>query len=249
MSNAVPKPPYPKAPITEGVIHLSVLGEAAPAEIEKLVMRFAKGYPHREVLSTIDFTINTTGGAATVRQQPHAYRIKSIDQADIMLVFPDGVAAARLAPYPGWEHLRERGRAAWSEWRANVTYSAVKRIGIRYINRIDVPIKNAELLDIDDYLRLTPRVPDLSKKPLNGFLVQVTRPTDLEHWSVSISSTIATPPPLINHVSMVLDIDVFRTEHLPGRETDLWDCIDAVRPLKNAIFEACITDEARKLFT
>jgi uncharacterized protein (TIGR04255 family) len=56
------------------------------------------------------------------------------------------------------------------------------------------------------------------------------------------------PAPLINHVSMVLDIDVFRTEQIPGRDNDLWTCIDAVRPLKNTIFEACITDEARRLF-
>jgi hypothetical protein len=31
-------------------------------------------------------------------------------------------------------------------------------------------------------------------------------------------------------------------------DADLWACIDTVRPLKNAIFEACITDEARRLF-
>jgi len=32
----------------------------------------------------------------------------------------------------------------------------------------------------------------------------------------------------------VLDIDVFRTEQIPGRNADLWDCIDTVRPLKSA---------------
>ena len=248
MSNAVPKPPYPKAPITEGVIHLSVAGAATPEDLQKLVKRFAKDYPQQEALAAINVTINTTGGAAIVEQHPQGYRVKSTDQADIMLVFPDGVAAARLAPYPGWEHLRARARTAWAEWRRNVTYSALKRIGIRYINRIDVPIKQAEILDIETYLRFAPRVPDFSKQPLNGFMVQATRPTDLEHWSVSITSTIMSPAPLINHASMVLDIDVFRTEQIPGRDADLWDCIDTVRPLKNAIFEACITDEARKLF-
>jgi len=33
MSSVVPKPPYPKAPITEGVIHLSVAGTATPEEL------------------------------------------------------------------------------------------------------------------------------------------------------------------------------------------------------------------------
>jgi len=248
MSTAVPKPPYPKAPVTEGVIHLAVEGRATPAELEKLVQRFARDYPQQESLAAISVAINTTGGATTVQQQPQGYRVKSTDQADILLVFPDGVAASRVAPYPGWEHLRESIQAAWVEWRKGIAYSAIKRIGIRYINRIDVPIRKAEILDIDAYLRFGPRVPDFSKKPLSGFWVQVTRPTDVAHWSAAVTTAIVSPAPLIDHVSMLLDIDVFRSEQIPDRDADLWDCIDAARPLKNAIFESCITDEARRLF-
>jgi uncharacterized protein (TIGR04255 family) len=248
MSIAVPTPPYPKAPITEGVIHVSAASAASPEQLQKLVKRLAKDYPQEETLSAINVAINTTGGAVTVQQETQGYRVKSIDQADIVLILADGVAAARLQPYPGWEHLRERAQTAWAEWRRSVTSSAPKRIGIRYINRIDVPIKQAEILDIDDYLQFAPRIPDFSKRPMNGFLVQATRPTDVEHWSATVTSSVVSPPPLINHVSLVLDIDIFRTEQIPGRDSDLWNCIDAIRPLKNAIFEACITDEARKLF-
>jgi uncharacterized protein (TIGR04255 family) len=247
MSIPVPKPPYAKAPITESVLQLSVTGTATPEEQQKLVKRFSKVYPQHEILSAINVTINTTGGAMTVGQQLQGHRVKSTDQADIVIIFPDGIAAARLAPYPGWDFLRERARE-WTEWRKGVEYRPLKRIGVRYVNRIDVPIKHAEIVDIDAYLKFTPRVPDFSKWPLNGFLMQITRPTALEHWTASITSTIVSPAPLINHVSMLLDIDVFRTEHIPGGDTDLWDCIDEARSLKNAIFEACITDESRKLF-
>jgi uncharacterized protein (TIGR04255 family) len=45
-----------------------------------------------------------------------------------------------------------------------------------------------------------------------------------------------------------LDIDLFRTENIPGREQDLWECIESVRELKNSIFETCITDASRRLF-
>ena len=248
MPIAIPRPPYPKAPIIESVIHLSVAGTATPRELHKLTRRFAKNYPQQEMMTGMNVTINTTGGAATVEQTPGGYRAKSTDQADIVLLFPDGIATARLAPYLGWEHVRERAHKAWTEWRKQVTPRILKRIGIRYVNRIDVPINQARILEIDAYLSFGPRVPDFSKWPLSGFLVQATRPTDLEYWSVSITSTIMSPAALINHVSMVVDIDVFRTEQIPSKDADLWNCIDAVRPLKNAIFEACITDEARKLF-
>jgi uncharacterized protein (TIGR04255 family) len=183
-----------------------------------------------------------------VQQQPQGYRLRSVDQADILMIFADGIAASRVPPYPGWEHLRERAYAAWAQWRRNVAASTPKRIGVRYINRLDVPIKGAAIIDIDDYLRFSPRIPDYSKKPLNGFWMLATRPTDIEHWSTTVTSSIVSPPPLINHVSLLLDIDVFRTEQIPHRDADLWDCIDPIRELKNAIFEACITDQARKLF-
>jgi uncharacterized protein (TIGR04255 family) len=248
MATDVPKPPYPKAPITEAVVHLAVAGVAAPDDVQKLVKRFAKDYPQQQTLTNINVTLDTTGGPTTVEQHPRGFRLQSNDQVDFLLLFPDGVAAARLAPYPGWEHLRDRARAAWTEWRRNIGYGALKRVGIRYINRIDVPIKQAQAIDTERYLRFGPRVPDFSPHPLNGFLVQATRPTVLEHWSVSVTSTVVSPPPLINLASMTLDIDIFRTEQIPGRDGELWDRIEQVRELKNAIFEACITDEARKLF-
>jgi len=248
MSNTVPKPPYPRAPITEGVIHLTVEGKATPAELEKLVKRFAKDYPQQETLAALSVGINTTGGVTTVQQQPQGYRVKSTDQADILLVLPDGIAASRLAPYPGWEQLQERSRAAWAEWRDSVAHKIIKRIGVRYINRIDIPIRQSEILDIEEYLRIVPRVPEFSKRPLSGFWAQVTKPTDIPHWSVSVTSNIVSPAPLINHVSVALDIDVFRIEQIPGRDADLWECVDAARSLKNTIFESCITDEARRLF-
>jgi uncharacterized protein (TIGR04255 family) len=248
MSPVVPKPPYPKAPITEGVIHLSVDGKASPAELKKLVKRFVKDYPQEEILSAVNVAINTTGGAAILQQQLQGYRVKSVDQADILIIFADGIAVSRIPPYPGWEHLYERAHAAWAQWRKDVVASTPKRLGIRYINRLDVPIKQAALIDTDDYLRFSPRIPEFSKQPVNGFWMQATRPTDIEHWSTTITSYTASPPPLIDHVSLVLDIDVFRTEQIPRRDPDLWSCIEAARSLKNAIFESCITDEARKLF-
>jgi len=36
MSTTVPKPPYPKAPITEGVMHPSVARTASQEELQKL---------------------------------------------------------------------------------------------------------------------------------------------------------------------------------------------------------------------
>jgi uncharacterized protein (TIGR04255 family) len=248
MSIVVPRPPYTKAPITESIIHVSAVTEAAPEELQTLISRLAGDYPQQESLATIDVMMNTTGGAEKVEQHAQGYRLRSTDQSDIVIIFPDGVAAARLAPYLGWTHLRERARSIWAQWPRNKAFRGLKRLGIRHVNRVDVPLKKIKTLDIDSYIKFGPHVPTFPKEPLTGYLVQATRPTGLENWSVSITSTMMPSPPLIDHISFVLDIDVFRTEQIPCDDAALWNCIDAVRPLKNAIFEACITDETRKLF-
>jgi uncharacterized protein (TIGR04255 family) len=245
---AIPTPPYPKAPITEAVIHLQVGGNATADEQEKLVKRFGADYPQSKKLSGLSVTVNTTGGAATVEQRAQGFRLTNSDQTDILLVFPNGIATARLAPYPGWPHLRKRAEAAWAQWRRTVTSSQINRIGIRNINRIDVPIRDRPAINFDTYLHFRPLVPHITGGPLRGYLLQVTFPAPSSHWNVSIASSIVAPPPLIDNISFLLDIDVFRSEQIPGREDELWTVIDEARAIKNTIFERCITDETRKLF-
>lgn len=76
--------------------------------------------------------------------------------------------------------------------------------------------------------------------------MQVSQPiSDL--WSVNITST-GIQSPLINHTSLLLDIDVFRTDNIPLNDVDLWKTIDEARDIKNKIFKACITQKTEELF-
>lgn len=248
MHPLIPKPPYPKAPITEGVIHLRVAGTASEDEQNKVVRRLTKLYPHSNPLQEFSLRIDTTGGEVAVDQKPQGFRLNSDDQADVVLVFPDGIAAARLAPYQGWESLRGRAKGAHEEWRQSTAHRPVNRIGIRYLNRIDIPLNGLSQVDLATYLAFRPQIPGIGNGPMAGYMVQATMPTDTSPWSASIASTIVTPPPLLNHVSLMLDIDIFCTEQIPGNEAELWRMIDGARPIKNCVFERCVTDESRKLF-
>lgn len=215
---------------------------------KKLCKRFAKTYPHSQALAEVSVTIDTTGGAATIKQEPHGFRLTGDDQTDVLLVFQNGVAAARLAPYVTWEFLRERAIEAWSAWRRETNYIPLDRLGIRYINRIDIPIKGKPLLRFDGYLKFHPLVPYMGGGALAGYMIQATTPTESPFWTASITSSIVSPPPIIDHLSLLLDIDIFRTKEIPGKDAELWKIIDEARGIKNRVFENCITDESRKLF-
>jgi uncharacterized protein (TIGR04255 family) len=227
-----------------------VAADVSEAVQQVVVKQLSKFYTRSANLASFEVQIDGTGGTAKLAQQPNGFRLNTDDQTDVALIFPNGLATARLAPYPGWGAFRDRARANWTEWRRASPARQVTRIGVRYVNRIDIPIEGeGGKISLPKYLEFRPLVPNISgQRPFAGYMQQVTLPTDSPPWSATITSAVVNPPPLLKHISLLLDIDLFRTAEIPANEDDLWKVTDSVRPLKNRIFESCITDEARKLF-
>lgn len=217
---------YPRAPITEAVIEIRVDTKVGDREQGKVVRRLKSGYPNAQSLQTVNVNIDTTGGQVGLEQHPQGYRLTTDDQADIVLVMPHGVAVARLAPYPGWAALRDRAQTVWETWRRTTPRHALSRLGIRYINRIDVPVDDRPSIRLQDYLSLHPQIPPIGVGPMLGYIMQVTLPTSDPNWTATITSALVTPPPVPNHMSLLLDIDVFRSEAIPVSDDELWSVID-----------------------
>jgi uncharacterized protein (TIGR04255 family) len=248
MINQIPKSPYPKDPINEAVIQISTSTQTSPESLKKIANYFKDEYPHQEPLTELDFMIDATGGPSHIRHAISGYRLTSITNPDVLVVQPGGIVAARLSPYAGWEQLLAATKKVWSYWHRVAGASPISRLGVRYINRIDVPLANNTNIELSEYLNFFPQVPKFVPKQLNGYVVQATFPTEKENWTATLTSTVLTPPPLLNTLSIILDIDLFRIEQVPQREESLWECIESVRSLKNSIFESCITDKTRKCF-
>lgn len=241
---------YGHAPITEAVIHLRTSNVVNETERKKAAKRLKALYSHSQTQQSINININATGGPnVAVEQEPQGIRLTSDDETDIVLIQRNGVVISRLAPYPGWPKFRERAIAVWAEWRAATSNPPVSRIGVRYINRIDIPYANEPKIDPRDYLLFSPQDPGISSAPMQGYVVQITKSTDAPHWLTSVASTLVSPPPLLDHISILFDIDVFRTEEIPRRDDELWVVVDEARGIKNEIFERCITTKTRELIS
>jgi uncharacterized protein (TIGR04255 family) len=121
----------------------------------------------------------------------------------------------------------------------------VTRIGVRYINRLDLPLQN---LDFKHYLRTVPEVsPDLPQA-LSGYFMQLQIPQEDLKATLFINQTLV-PPPGPNLVSVLLDLDFFRAVEVPQEEAAIWDYLEKLKVRKNVVFEACITDQTRELIT
>ena len=204
---------YLRPPITEAVIELQVATHIDHTAIAKIARKLKGQYPNEQQIKTISFNVDTTAGKADFLQQVDGVKLSSDDQADVLLVKPMSLTTARLAPYCGWEKLRGRAVSAWKIWRRH-NERPVKRIGVRFINRIDIPSAGLPVTQLDEYLNVLPKLPQIMSGPMQAYFLQVTFPSENPLWTATINSTPLIPSPLLDHVSFLLDIDVFRTEEI-----------------------------------
>ena len=236
---------YLHPPVTEAVIEVKVSHEMATEDMKKVARQLHKFYPHQQILNDYDITI--THRPIVANSPRERYQLASDDQLDQAIISQNALTLVRLAPYRGWDTLHEQFINAWKSWKKVAKTQPVFRVGVRYINRIDIPLKDENKIDLEDYLTFYPKVPELSNSPMFEYLIQVTQPID-NLWTATITSTLL-PSPLINNISLLLDIDVFRTENIPLNDEDLWAMIAEARIIKNTVFQSCITHKAMELFS
>jgi uncharacterized protein (TIGR04255 family) len=238
---------YPHAPITEAVIDIQVV---TPVPFALLLEAVAgePGFRPPETLRTSTSVI-TFGReediVTTPRAEPVGYLCKSVDGLNIYQARTDGFTFSRLAEYTSWMEVSSEARRLWSKYRTIAAPTSITRIALRYVNRLDIPLP---VLDFTTYLRTSPQLsPDLPQG-LSGYFMQLQLPMPNLQGACVINQTIIEPATKPSTVSVVLDIDVFRSSGVAMDESGLWNQFEELRHEKNRVFESCITDETRSLF-
>jgi uncharacterized protein (TIGR04255 family) len=239
---------YPRAPITEAVIEIKFEAPVEPETVKKALPRLRDAYQSGEdwSMQMLEFDIAT--GAGRVQRQATGYKLTSLDGTDICIISTTHISVSRLAPYSGWDAFYARAQRDWQFWKRGVAYRKISRLGLRYINRIDIPVKPGSGLNLQDYLNIYPELPEgAAFPPMAHYTMQVIMPRQ-DQWGFVVNAG-SVPSPLLNHSSFVLDIDLGRDADVPQRDEDVWELIGRARTIKNTAFESCITDMSRALFS
>jgi uncharacterized protein (TIGR04255 family) len=241
--------PYKRPPITEAVVELRL---AEPMEVEqtdKIKDRLTDDYPlPPQVMQNISFTAGP-GDQNRTQVDFVGYRMSSADAANVAIVGRQNFTASRLAPYTDWEEFTGRAKRNWAIWRKIAGWREITRIGVRYINRIDVPNPDDSPVIIDNYLAFRPVFPVFDgSQSVDTFAMNASMEIANSPFRLILNAG-STPSPMVRTISFLLDIDISQEGNLPHNDDGLWALIDEIRPIKNRIFEACITDLSRKLFS
>lgn len=246
----MPDQPYERPPITEAVIEIRF---AAPpidaADLEKASKNLASFYPQQQSLKNVGVEVGIPAASndrpTTQIREQFGHRLSSTDLSEILLLWPWALMVSQLAPYPGWDSFFGRFVRDWTAWKKVAGFRRLTRVGVRFINRIDVPIANG-IIEESEYLNVYPKLPD-ALGPVTAYGVQVQSPLHDIGCNLTINSA-AVPSPLLGHGSFVLDLDIAMEVSAPQSDESLYQLLNLIRVKKNEVFEACVTNKAKELF-
>ena len=252
----MPPGQYARPPITEAVIELRFDPAMSPGALAKFLRDVQGQYPTAEASYevTVELKVPASGAepVATPTKKLAGYKITGRDDTDLILLAADRLATVRLAPYCGWEEFLETTKNNDSMLKKRSGYRKIGRVATRYVNRIDIPICESDSvgtsksINTTEYLLLEPQIPNIIPN-VSSFTSQFVGSVPEIDGKVLVNAAII-PSPLIDHVSLLLDIDLFKDQNLPQKDNEMWDLLAAFRNQKNILFEAFVTDKARELF-
>lgn len=233
---------YAKPPITEAIVEIQPQSEFSAKVFERLQRKFRKAYPiaQAQYEAKIEFNGETVDASAI----NVGFRFASSEGTETLLLRKRAFGTSRLAPYCGWETFSGKFFSELEVVSSISNLSVPGRIGVRFINRIDVPNGGGNT-KIEDYMRLSINTPD-KNDVVSRYSFQVSFPRPELGCNITVNSAIL-PPPLIDVTSFLLDIDIgMQVPSLaPGK---IKEHLVVMRTLKNESFESYITDKTRELF-
>jgi uncharacterized protein (TIGR04255 family) len=242
--------PYRRPPITEAIIAINFAAPTAPNEIDKLRSDYSALYPFEQIVRNVNVAVDLPAApqsspTAQIRDEV-GYRRSSLDVAEILVLWPGALVISQLAPYPGWDEFFGRFVRDWTVWKKGMSYRRIARIGVRYINRIDIPVSGT-IVEQEQFIDVYPHLPE-ALGPTAAYALQAQLPIpDMVNCKLILNSAWV-PSPLLNHASFVIDIDIAREIDPPQRDDAIYELLNQIRLTKNSVFETCVTDHARELF-
>lgn len=235
---------YPRSPILEAVIELrysEVSGERVIKAGAALQARYNARVDELLVEGNLDFATKTS----KFRDVTPKVSLSSSDQTDSFNVTANNAVWSRLAPYEGWQPFFGRVAEEMPKVLKALGHPKLTRIGLRYVNRIDIPIRD-NLGHHEEYLSYRIDAGEMLE-PHDGFKWALQKEFPARGMGAVVrSSTEVGEIPDVGAV--MFDIDISIMVDVPSKSDDILNRLSDMRVLKNEIFEAGITDKARELF-
>ena len=241
------------APIVEAVIQLRARAEIPQKsnELKALLKEKLPEYSTVKSVGSVSVTVAIAAAgneSSAVPAQPslperawHGLRLETEDARNVAMFTREHFSFSRLKPYDNWESFSEEALRLWTIHETLMGPSEIQRLGVRFINRLEVPI---DQLDRSEYLR------GLSYPPggleSTGFFYRDNLSVPGHPYAATLVRTVQ-PVPDHPSVALLLDIDTYSQQPFPPDPARIRERLADLHWIKNRIFFDNVTEKALDL--
>ena len=240
-------------PIIEALIELRFLpsDQITLEQLDEFSQAVSEKYPKKQPIYAQSVEVAFRGEDHTTRANaiPSGYRLTDIDGNRIVVCAIDRLVVSFLRRYISWPSLLDATKENYAIYKSYVSQGKKIRVGMRFINRIKIPLKG--ITELEKYVKTLPNLPQSKGIPesLKHFETLVTIPLyDITPCGTATVRQVLLPPETDDGLSkyrpFILDIDVYCELQGTVDDSSFWELIEKFRDKKNRLFFASLTDKA-----
>ena len=233
-----------RPPIVEALVDLRATIPGDPTVFTGLADELKDEFPTMEERRDFEAKIEVKDGRlVSPRVETSGFggvRLVSPDRKTCAQFRPDGFTLNNMTTYMGGDQLLAQALTLWEMLVERTAPEAVSRVGLRYINRLELPLKRGDTFT--RYLTSPPSLPEGAPTHVSQFLSRIVG-HDEERQATAVVIQQLKLPEEGKPVAITVDVDVFRLGDFPVDSSSLRETLDSLRKLKNETFFALLTDE------
>jgi uncharacterized protein (TIGR04255 family) len=172
------------------------------------------------------------------------YAFQFLGEGQLVQFRGDGFSFNRIAPYEDLDEYLSEIRRTWQIYVDLAAPVTIRRIGLRYINRILLPL-GGSIINLDEYLHLGSNLPNDMVLRFNEYSA-IEQATGNEF---KVRIVIDELERLDQPLAVILDI---AGSHRRSSDPQIWENIEAaffaLRRMANAVFRSSLTEQCLNLF-
>jgi uncharacterized protein (TIGR04255 family) len=243
---------FARPPIVEAILDIRVTfgTPLGLAQLEAMHDLVRAEYPTKDNLFFLEGQLQLSEGSAepTLRSTAaglRGYVFRSPDRQRALQARRDGFTLNWGSPYLSWEALRDEARPRWNLYREALRPEAITRLGLRYLNRLEIPLP---IQDFRDFILTAPDIAGGLPQGLSSLFMRIEIPDPQRGLVAIITETML---PLVDdgrRLPLIFDIDVVNESRFAPEDSAVWSAFEGMRDYKNEVFFQSITDRAREMF-
>ncbi len=194
------------------------------------------------------YELNTVIGPEGVEQRTVTTdRMQFLHEDEKALIQVDRhlLAVNRLKPYSGWDEFLPLIRQGSSAYIEEAKPKGIQRIGLRYINRIEIPGQDVRL---EDYLEFRPFVGSGLSQGHKSFIVGIQIPYESSKDTLRLQLANVATGTHAASIAMILDLDYSLAQPDSVSLDNVFEWMEVAHNHVEEAFEACISERLRQLF-